>query len=164
MIIVSQFRTYVEKQEYNEPKQQKVFYLRSFQRSTREICNSDNSGNSDNQSRPRFFRLLRQKMPAKHFLCSFVFVMILRDMSETEKEEIVVEKQEPLPACCHQMEGTKCGSFWRSFFSLRNWLALFLLGTINNLSYVVVNSAGQDIIRKFNADQWIGLITWYGGS
>lgn len=46
-------------------------------------------------------------------------------------------------------------------FSMRNWVALFILGSINNLSYVVVGSAAQDIVTFYNVENLIGLIPWY---
>ena len=42
----------------------------------------------------------------------------------------------------------------------RNWIALFILGTITNLTYVVVGSAAQDIAVQFNRRDLVGLIPW----
>ena len=42
----------------------------------------------------------------------------------------------------------------------RNWVAFFLLGTINNLSYVVVNSAAMTISTQFHKQNLIGLIPY----
>eukprot|EP00054_Salpingoeca_dolichothecata_P022771 m.150083 g.150083 ORF g.150083 m.150083 type:complete len:445 (-) comp24453_c0_seq2:31-1365(-) len=42
----------------------------------------------------------------------------------------------------------------------RNWAAFFILGTINNLTYVVVGSAAKTIAHNFHKDNLIGLITW----
>lgn len=42
----------------------------------------------------------------------------------------------------------------------RNWWAFFVLGTINNLGYVVVLSGAKSISRYFHALKWIGLLNW----
>lgn len=44
--------------------------------------------------------------------------------------------------------------FWR------NWLAFCILGTLNNLGYVVVGSAAQSIVDDFDVSNLLGLITW----
>eukprot|EP00042_Codosiga_hollandica_P026296 m.123240 g.123240 ORF g.123240 m.123240 type:complete len:426 (+) comp52150_c0_seq2:55-1332(+) len=44
--------------------------------------------------------------------------------------------------------------------TLRNWFSFFLLGTINNMSYVVVNSAAKAITQQYNAENLIGLIPY----
>jgi len=41
---------------------------------------------------------------------------------------------------------------------LRNWVGLFLLGTINNLPYVVVTSAASTIATSFGKKNLIGLV------
>ena len=43
---------------------------------------------------------------------------------------------------------------------IRNYAAFFLLGTINNTTYVVVGSAAQSIANSFNAQCLFGLIPW----
>ncbi|KAL6061670.1 Batten's disease protein Cln3 [Balamuthia mandrillaris] len=48
----------------------------------------------------------------------------------------------------------------RDCFFWRNWIGFFLLGTINNLSYVVVGSAAQSISESFHKENLIGLIGW----
>jgi len=40
------------------------------------------------------------------------------------------------------------------------WAAFFALGTINNLSYVVVNSAAKNIADSFGQSDLIGVIVW----
>ena len=44
--------------------------------------------------------------------------------------------------------------------SRRNWIALFVLGTINNLAYVVVLSGASSMAKSFNASSEIGLINY----
>ncbi|XP_046373340.2 battenin-like [Haliotis rufescens] len=41
---------------------------------------------------------------------------------------------------------------------MRNWIGLFLLGTINNLPYVIVNSAASTIADSFNETNFVGLV------
>eukprot|EP01113_Clastostelium_recurvatum_P040021 TRINITY_DN6178_c0_g1_i4.p1 TRINITY_DN6178_c0_g1~~TRINITY_DN6178_c0_g1_i4.p1 ORF type:complete len:443 (-),score=104.66 TRINITY_DN6178_c0_g1_i4:40-1341(-) len=48
----------------------------------------------------------------------------------------------------------KDGFYWR------NWIAFWILGTINNFSYVVVNSAAQSLAQSFDASDLLGLILW----
>jgi hypothetical protein len=40
----------------------------------------------------------------------------------------------------------------------RNWLAFFLLGTINNLPYVVINSSAKVLATSFGQEQMVTLI------
>lgn len=40
------------------------------------------------------------------------------------------------------------------------WLCYFLLGTINNLIYVVILSSAESIAKSFNSLQYIGVIAW----
>ncbi len=40
------------------------------------------------------------------------------------------------------------------------WLLFFTLGTINNLAYVIVQSAAQSLAQQFNAQRLLGLIQW----
>ena len=40
------------------------------------------------------------------------------------------------------------------------WLSFFLLGCINNLAYVVVNSAAKSIAESFNSGDLIGAVVW----
>lgn len=40
------------------------------------------------------------------------------------------------------------------------WLAFCILGTINNLSYVMVLSAAQSLAKQFNSENLIGVIQW----
>lgn len=42
--------------------------------------------------------------------------------------------------------------------NLRNWIGLFLLGTINNLPYVIVTSAASTIADSFGKKNLIGLV------
>eukprot|EP01135_Chromosphaera_perkinsii_P003176 Nk52_evm65s236 gene=Nk52_evmTU65s236 len=42
----------------------------------------------------------------------------------------------------------------------RNWAAFFVLGSINNLPYVVINSAAKSIVTEFHAPTLIGAIPW----
>eukprot|EP00051_Salpingoeca_urceolata_P005872 m.78288 g.78288 ORF g.78288 m.78288 type:complete len:201 (+) comp14578_c0_seq4:219-821(+) len=46
----------------------------------------------------------------------------------------------------------------RSF--VRNWIAFFLLGTVNNLTFVIINSAAKTIVRDYHKESLIGLIPW----
>ncbi|KAH9500453.1 G1/S-specific cyclin cln3 [Bulinus truncatus] len=41
---------------------------------------------------------------------------------------------------------------------LRNWIGLFLMGTINNLPYVIVNSAASTISDRFGQSDLVGVI------
>jgi hypothetical protein len=41
---------------------------------------------------------------------------------------------------------------------LRDWVALFLMGTINNLPYVVVNSSANILATSFNKSDLVPLI------
>ncbi|XP_048727981.2 battenin-like [Ostrea edulis] len=43
-------------------------------------------------------------------------------------------------------------------FSLRNWIGLFLLGSINNLPYVIVTSAAKTIADSFNKRNDVGVV------
>ena len=43
---------------------------------------------------------------------------------------------------------------------LKDWVFLFLLGTITNFGYVVVNSSAEDIADDFNEQNLLGLIPW----
>jgi len=52
---------------------------------------------------------------------------------------------------------TFCSSSRRWQFQ---WLAFFLLGTLNNLSYVVVNSAAKSIADSFHSGQFMPAIVW----
>ncbi|KAK2943661.1 putative CLN3 protein [Blattamonas nauphoetae] len=45
--------------------------------------------------------------------------------------------------------------------NLRNWIALFLIGTFNNISYVVVNTSAQAICKAFDKENLVGLIVWF---
>jgi hypothetical protein len=40
------------------------------------------------------------------------------------------------------------------------WLSFFMLGTLNNLSYVVVNSAAKSLADSFNQGDLIGAVVW----
>ncbi|XP_064599826.1 battenin-like isoform X3 [Liolophura sinensis] len=42
--------------------------------------------------------------------------------------------------------------------SKRNWLGLFLMGAINNLPYVIVNSAASSIASSFGVRNFVGLV------
>jgi len=42
----------------------------------------------------------------------------------------------------------------------KTWLAFWILGTINNFSYVVVNSAAKSLADSFNQSDLIGVIQW----
>lgn len=42
--------------------------------------------------------------------------------------------------------------------SLRNWIGLFLLGSINNLPYVIVTSAAKTIADSFGKKNDVGLV------
>ncbi|XP_005106996.1 battenin [Aplysia californica] len=42
--------------------------------------------------------------------------------------------------------------------AFRNWLGLFLMGAINNLPYVVVNSAASTIADSFNEKNLVGVV------
>lgn len=42
--------------------------------------------------------------------------------------------------------------------AIRNWIGLFLLGAINNLPYVVVNSAASTIADSFNEKNLVGVV------
>ena len=44
--------------------------------------------------------------------------------------------------------------------SYRNWVAFFVLGSVNNLPYVVVNSAAKKIVEEFHSPNLIGAIPW----
>ena len=48
-------------------------------------------------------------------------------------------------------------TFSKSRAYYRNWLAFFLLGTINNLSYVIINSSAQSLTQSFNSEKVVGL-------
>nr|KAG5702941.1 hypothetical protein BaRGS_034714 [Batillaria attramentaria] len=41
---------------------------------------------------------------------------------------------------------------------LRNWAGLFLMGVINNLPYVIVNSASNTIADSFGEKNLVGLV------
>eukprot|EP00040_Diaphanoeca_grandis_P025522 m.141439 g.141439 ORF g.141439 m.141439 type:complete len:449 (-) comp30190_c0_seq1:67-1413(-) len=41
-----------------------------------------------------------------------------------------------------------------------NWLAFFLMGTINNLPYVVVSSSAKTLADNFGASNLLGIIVW----
>ncbi|KAI8783883.1 battenin isoform X1 [Biomphalaria glabrata] len=41
---------------------------------------------------------------------------------------------------------------------LRNWVCLFLMGAINNLPYVIVNSAASTIADRFNHSDLVGVV------
>ncbi|XP_061181505.1 battenin-like [Saccostrea echinata] len=43
-------------------------------------------------------------------------------------------------------------------FSLRNWIGLFLLGSINNLPYVIVTSAAKTIADSFDKRNDVGVV------
>ncbi|XP_035661499.1 battenin-like [Branchiostoma floridae] len=40
----------------------------------------------------------------------------------------------------------------------RNWVGLFLLGAINNLPYVIINSASKTIAQSFGVQNFVGLV------
>lgn len=42
----------------------------------------------------------------------------------------------------------------------RNWVGLFLFGTINNIFYVIVNSSAQDVCENFGKQKYIGAVLW----
>ncbi|XP_065178700.1 battenin-like isoform X2 [Sycon ciliatum] len=42
----------------------------------------------------------------------------------------------------------------------RNWIAFFLLGTINNMSYVIINSSAKTIADSFHKSDDVSLIPW----
>jgi hypothetical protein len=42
----------------------------------------------------------------------------------------------------------------------KEWLAFFTLGTLNNLSYVVVNSAAKSLADSFHQGNLIGAVVW----
>ncbi|XP_059162551.1 battenin-like [Physella acuta] len=42
--------------------------------------------------------------------------------------------------------------------ALRNWIGLFLMGAINNLPYVIVNSAASTITDRFNEKNLVGVV------
>jgi len=48
----------------------------------------------------------------------------------------------------------------QTFKYLRNWIGFFILGTINNLAYVIVLSAAKSLADYFNASNLIGFIPW----
>ena len=48
----------------------------------------------------------------------------------------------------------------RSLNTYRNWWAFWILGTINNLAFVVVMSAASSLACKFNALNEIAAISW----
>ena len=51
--------------------------------------------------------------------------------------------------------GSGSGSgFWRL------WLGFFVLGSVNNLPYVIVGSAASNIADHFCDARWIGAVTW----
>jgi len=52
----------------------------------------------------------------------------------------------------------KTFTFDKSVTYYRNWCAFFLLGTINNLSYVVVNSSAQSLTDSFDSQTVSNLI------
>lgn len=41
-----------------------------------------------------------------------------------------------------------------------NWIGFFILGCINNLAYVVINSAAQSLAISFDARNLVGLVPW----
>ncbi|KAL0234857.1 hypothetical protein PCE1_001893 [Barthelona sp. PCE] len=43
---------------------------------------------------------------------------------------------------------------------MRNWLALFTVGTINNLAYSVVLSASKSLAEQFGKSEYMGLFSW----
>jgi battenin len=47
-----------------------------------------------------------------------------------------------------------------NWYYVRNWVGLFILGLINNLFYVVVNTAGQSLCSEFHREKWVGAILW----
>ncbi|EKE42796.1 BTN1 protein, putative [Entamoeba nuttalli P19] len=42
----------------------------------------------------------------------------------------------------------------------RNYIGFFIIGTINNINFVVVNSAASSLCSFFKADKWNPLILW----
>ncbi|KAH3744853.1 Succinyl-diaminopimelate desuccinylase [Pelomyxa schiedti] len=45
-------------------------------------------------------------------------------------------------------------------YFVRDALGFFILGTINNMVYVIINSSGQSLCSYFRKDDWIGAILW----
>jgi battenin len=52
----------------------------------------------------------------------------------------------------------KCCTKGQKYY--RNWFGFFILGCINNLAYVVINSAAQSLAIAFDARPLVGLIPW----
>eukprot|EP01137_Pigoraptor_chileana_P016611 Opistho-2@73630 len=49
---------------------------------------------------------------------------------------------------------------WPRAIFWRNWVGLFILGTVNNIAYVIVNSAAESVSESFNAKNLLGFIPW----
>ena len=47
-----------------------------------------------------------------------------------------------------------------SLYSQRNWWGFFLLGTLNNFSFVVVTSGSKALAESFNELQLLGVLQW----
>ena len=47
-----------------------------------------------------------------------------------------------------------------SLYSSRNWWGFFLLGTLNNFSFVVVTSGSKALAESFNQLQLLGVLQW----
>lgn len=43
---------------------------------------------------------------------------------------------------------------------IRNWVGFFILGTINNLPYVIVNSSAKVLVTSFGEANLVGVIPW----
>ncbi len=52
----------------------------------------------------------------------------------------------------------KCCARGSTYYT--NWTGFFILGCINNLAYVVINSAAQSLAISFDARSLVGLVPW----
>ena len=47
-----------------------------------------------------------------------------------------------------------------NYIFIRNWIGFFILGTINNLSYVIVNSSALVLAASYNKSNLVAVIPW----